>query len=65
MGMHLPDSDDIHVFAVEVADNLTFSEDLTPDLQDAFPELVDEIFAEVHELLDATSAPTNKHGDTA
>ena len=34
-GHALPRDDDIHVFAVEIADNLTFSETLTPELEAA------------------------------
>lgn len=51
MGTHLPTDDEIHVFAVEVADTATFSETMTPPLEAAFPELVEEIGAEVEALL--------------
>jgi hydrogenase maturation protease len=56
MGMKLPADDDIHVFAVEVADNLSFAESLTPELEEALPEVADEIMAEVCELI---AAPTD------
>jgi hydrogenase maturation protease len=56
MGMKLPADDDIHVFAVEVADNLSFAESLTPELEEALPEVADEILAEVCELI---AAPTD------
>ena len=56
MGMKLPADDDIHVFAVEVADNLSFSESLTPELEEALPEVADEILAEVCELIAAPTA---------
>ena len=51
MGMHVPDEADIHIFAVEVFDNITFSEALSPELEAAMPELADEIFAEIAKLL--------------
>ena len=51
MGMKLPADDDIHVFAVEVADNLSFAESLTPELEEALPEVTDEILAEVCDLI--------------
>ncbi len=56
MGMKLPADDDIHVFAVEVADNLSFGESLTPELEEALPEIADEILAEIRELLAAPTA---------
>jgi hydrogenase maturation protease len=51
MGMVVPEEADCHIFAVEIADNITFSEEMTPDLEAAFPELADEIYAEVEALL--------------
>lgn len=47
MGMTIPHDDDIHIFAVEVDDNITFSEQMTPALEAAFPGLVRQIGAEV------------------
>ncbi len=51
MGTHLPRDEEIHVFAVEVADTATFSETMSDELEAAFPELVEEIGAEVAALL--------------
>lgn len=56
MGMSLPADGDTHVIAVEIADNLSFSEEMTPELEAAFPELVDEIGAEVAGLLGAPAS---------
>jgi hydrogenase maturation protease len=53
MGAHVPLDADIHVLAVEISDNLTFSDRLTPELQDAMPELVEEMLEEVVGLLEA------------
>lgn len=51
MGTELPADDQIHVFAVEVADTATFSETMTDVLEEALPELAAEIGAEVEALL--------------
>jgi hydrogenase maturation protease len=55
MGTHVPAEQDVTVLAVEVADNLTFSERLTPELEDAVAELVAEMFAEISELITASA----------
>jgi len=52
MGTHLPSDEECHIFAVEIADNMTFSEELTPELRDAFPRLVAEIEAHVLAILE-------------
>jgi hydrogenase maturation protease len=52
MGMRVPDEADIHVFAVEVMENLTFCERLSPELEEALPELVEEMHGEIRALLD-------------
>jgi len=52
MGMRVPDETDIHIFAVEVMENLTFCERLSPELEEALPELVDEMHEEILALLD-------------
>jgi hydrogenase maturation protease len=51
MGAHVPADDQIHILAVEIDDNLTFSETMTPQLEAAYPELLEEIGAEVRALL--------------
>ena len=51
MGTHLPADADIHVFAVEIRENLTFSEHLSPELEAALPELVAEMHEEILALL--------------
>jgi hydrogenase maturation protease len=51
MGMSLPADPDIHILAVEISDNLTFSERLSPELEAALPGLVDEMHEEVLGLL--------------
>ena len=51
MGVHVPDDADIHVLAVEISENLTFSDQLSPELQTALPELVDEMHVEMVALL--------------
>jgi len=43
MGMHLPDDKGCHVVAVEIADNMTFSESLSPALEAALPKIVADV----------------------
>jgi hydrogenase maturation protease len=43
MGMHLPDDEGCHVVAVEIADNMTFSESLSPALEAALPKLTADV----------------------
>ncbi len=56
LGVHVPSDDEIHILAVEVDDNLTFSETMTPVLEEAYPELLEEIGAELRTIL-ATPGP--------
>ena len=51
MGMKIPPPKEIHIFAVEIADNLTFSERLTNDLNKSYPIFSEEIFQELRSLL--------------
>jgi hydrogenase maturation protease len=43
MGMYLPDDRRCHVVAVEIADNMTFSESLSPTLEAALPKIVADV----------------------
>jgi hydrogenase maturation protease len=52
MGDHLPCDEECHIVAVEIDDNMTFSEELTPALRAALPQLLDDIEAHVMALLD-------------
>jgi hydrogenase maturation protease len=51
LGMKLPPDPEIHVFAVEVFDNLTFSENMTDSLEKAYPIYSEEIFSALRGLL--------------
>jgi hydrogenase maturation protease len=51
MGMHVPAESDIHVFAVEVRENLTFDERLSPELENAVPGICEEMLDEIEDLL--------------
>lgn len=51
LGMRVADDRAIHIFAIEIQENTTFSEELTPAVAAAFSELVDEIGREVERLL--------------
>lgn len=51
MGMRTPAETDMHVFAVEVRENLTFGERFSPELEEALPELVADKLTEIEALL--------------
>jgi hydrogenase maturation protease len=57
MGTHLPRPEDVHIFAVEIADNLTFSESLTPELEAAYPLICPQIVREALARLHAPASP--------
>jgi hydrogenase maturation protease len=54
VGLRIPADREVHVFAVEVEDNLTFDERMTDALEGRFPEYASEICGEVASLLGAT-----------
>jgi len=51
IGLPLADDAEIHIFAVEIQDNHTFSERMTPAMERAYPRLRAAIFKEVRELV--------------
>jgi hydrogenase maturation protease len=51
LGMTLPPDPEIHVFAVEVLDDFTFSEKMTNSLEKAYPIYSEEIFGALRGLL--------------
>jgi hydrogenase maturation protease len=51
MGMTIPPESESHIFAVEILDNLTFSERLTDDLERSYPVYSEEIFHELRSLI--------------
>jgi hydrogenase maturation protease len=51
MGAHLPSSGKVHIFAVEIADNTTFSERMTPELEAAYDDLRPQIVRRALALL--------------
>lgn len=51
MGMPVPAEEDIHIFAVEVLDLITFSESMTAPLENAFPEFSEAIFREIEGIV--------------
>jgi hydrogenase maturation protease len=51
MGMHVPRPADVHIFAVEISDNTTFREDMTPELEAAFGRFSSEIACQALTLL--------------
>ncbi len=52
MGVHLPRPGKVHIFAVEIADNTTFSESMSPELEAAYdglrPQIVRRALALLH-----------------
>ena len=61
IGLPLADGAEIHIFAVEIQDNRTFSERMTPALERAYPRLRTAIFKEVRELVrDSGAAETTR-----
>jgi hydrogenase maturation protease len=51
LGMALPRDGEIHVFAVEIKEDLELSERMSPELEAAWPQYAGEILAAVAELL--------------
>ena len=51
MGNHLPGPEDVHIFAVEIVDNSTFSESMTAELEAAYPVISPDILREALALL--------------
>ncbi len=52
LGIPLPRDEEIHIFGVEIIDNTSFGEQMTPELEQRFPALLNEIRAQVRNLLD-------------
>ncbi|MFI5184379.1 MAG: hydrogenase maturation protease [Vicinamibacteria bacterium] len=57
LGMPLPESNDVHIFAVEVEDNVTFSERMSTTLERAFPVYSGAILERVRALLGREERP--------
>jgi hydrogenase maturation protease len=53
LGLRLPPDEAIHIFAVEIADNLTFGERMTDELEARYPAVRDAILEAVRALLEA------------
>lgn len=51
LGLPLPRDEEIHIFGVGILDDATFGERMTPELERRFPALLDEIGAQVRQLL--------------
>jgi hydrogenase maturation protease len=57
MHAHVPAPEDTHIFAVEILDNTTFSERITPELEAAYPTFSSEIMREALALLSVSTIP--------
>jgi hydrogenase maturation protease len=53
LGMRVPPEAETFIFAVEIADNATFSTHLTPAVESAYAELASQIFAGIEVVLAA------------
>ncbi len=56
MGMILPELSDILIFGVEIKENTTFSESLSPELEQHYPRFSTEILEEIEALLRVDAA---------
>ena len=56
MGAHLPTPEDVHIFAVEISDNTTFSESMTPELEAAYAGFAPEIMRQALILVRSSSS---------
>jgi hydrogenase maturation protease len=45
MGARVPTPAEVHIFAVEISDNATFSQSMTPGLEEAYPTFSSEIIS--------------------
>jgi len=52
----VPRPEDVHIFAVEIVDNTTFSEHMTPELEAAYGDFSSEIMREALALLRSASS---------
>ncbi len=57
MGRPLPFDREIHILAVEVEENAAFSEALSPRLAEAYPRILEEVCAEVRDILERPADP--------
>jgi hydrogenase maturation protease len=59
MGRPLPPDGEIHIFAVEVEENATFGETLSPRVADAYPLILEQMSAEIGDLLEGPPVLTS------
>jgi hydrogenase maturation protease len=57
LGMALPQPSDILIFGVEIKDNLTFSERMSPELEERYPRFSSEILKEIEAWLQSDTTP--------
>ena len=51
LGQHMPAAETSHIFAVEILDNMTFDERMTPLLEEAYPVCLRAILPQVEALV--------------
>lgn len=57
MGALVPTPKDVHIFAVEISDNTTFSESMTPELEAAYSGFAPQI---MHDALGLLQSPASR-----
>jgi Ni,Fe-hydrogenase maturation factor len=62
LGLHVPAEEETFIFAVEIADNATFSTRLSPEVEAAYPTLAAEVLAEIEALVAAGQAESGQAG---
>lgn len=50
-GQHVPDPESSYIFAVEILDNMTFDEELSPPLAQAYAGCLEDLVAEIEAIL--------------
>jgi len=56
MGMALPELSNILIFGVEIKENTTFSESMSPELEESYPRYSSDILEEIEALLQSDVA---------
>jgi hydrogenase maturation protease len=49
--LDIPTPEEVHIIAVEIVEDMVFSDDFTPQLQARYPAILDEVSAMVEELI--------------
>ena len=64
LGLALPEPHEIHILGVEIQDDRTFSEQMTPLLEQAYPGLRSTIFDKIREIMQCGLVPRLQQEET-